>query len=147
MKKIAIAADHGGYELKEVLKKHYTGQGVDFIDLGTASEASVDYPDYAAKMADAVLSGKAEVGILICGTGIGISIAANRYHGIRAAVLYDDDVARLAHEHNNANVVVFGGRTMAVEDCIRRFDIFMNAKYEGGRHDRRLEKIEQGGCC
>ena len=84
MKKIAIAADHGGYELKEVLKKHYAGQGVDFIDLGTASEASVDYPDYAAKMADAVLSGKAEVGILICGTGIGISIAANRYHGIRA---------------------------------------------------------------
>lgn len=146
MKKIAIAADHGGYELKEVLKKYYAGQGVDFIDLGTASEASVDYPDYAAKMADAVLSGKAEVGILICGTGIGISIAANRYHGIRAAVLYDDDVARLAHEHNNANVVVFGGRTMAVEDCIRRFDIFMNAKYEGGRHDRRLEKIEQGGC-
>lgn len=146
MKKIAIAADHGGYELKEVLKKHYAGQGVDFIDLGTASEASVDYPDYAAKMADAVLSGKAEIGILICGTGIGISIAANRYHGIRAAVLYDDDVARLAHEHNNANVVVFGGRTMAVEDCIRRFDIFMNAKYEGGRHDRRLEKIEQGGC-
>ena len=97
-------------------------------------------------MADAVLSRKAEVGIFICGTGIGISIAANRYHGIRAAVLYDDDVARLAHEHNNANVVVFGGRTMAVEDCIRRFDIFMNAKYEGGRHDRRLEKIEQGGC-
>lgn len=146
MKKIAIAADHGGYELKEVLKKHYAEQGLNFIDLGTASEASVDYPDYAAKMADAVLSGKAEVGILICGTGIGISIAANRYHGIRAAVLYDDDVARLAHEHNNANVVVFGGRTMAVEDCIRRFDIFMNAKYEGGRHDRRLEKIEQGGC-
>lgn len=140
MAKIAIAADHGGYELKETFKKRYP----DLIDLGTDSEASVDYPDFAAKMAEYLLSGKAETGILICGTGIGISIAANRYHGIRAAILYNDETARLAHEHNNANIAVFGGREMSVEDCLRRFDIFLKAKYEGGRHEHRLEKIERG---
>lgn len=142
--KIAIAADHGGFELKEALKKHYREQGTEVLDLGTDSQASVDYPDYAAKMAEFILSKKADLGILICGTGIGISIAANRYKGIRAALLYNDEVARLAHEHNNANVLVFGGRTMTQEDCIRRLDIFLESHYEGGRHDRRLEKMERG---
>ncbi len=142
--KIAIAADHGGFQLKENFKKYYEKQGIDLIDLGTTDETSVDYPDYAAKMAEAIKSGQATLGILICGTGIGISIAANRYHGIRAALLYSDDVARLAHEHNNANVVVFGGRTMTESECFRRMDIFLQAKFEGGRHERRLEKIEQG---
>ena len=144
--KVAIGADHGGVHLKATIKALLDELNVAYTDFGTDSEDSVDYPDIAEPVAKAVAAGEYDRGILICGTGIGISIAANRYHGIRAAVLYDDDVARLAHEHNNANVVVFGGRTMAVEDCIRRFDIFMNAKYEGGRHDRRLEKIEQGGC-
>ncbi len=142
--KIAIAADHGGFQLKESFKKYYEKQGVELLDLGTNDESSVDYPDYAAKMAEAIKSGQATLGILICGTGIGISIAANRYHGIRAALLYSDDVARLAHEHNNANVVVFGGRTMTESECFHRMDIFLQAKFEGGRHERRLEKIEQG---
>ncbi len=139
--KIAIAADHGGFELKETLKQHY--KALNLSDLGTYSADSVDYPDYAHKMAHAILSGQADFGILICGTGIGISIAANRYKGIRAALLYSQDVARLAKAHNNANIIVFGGRTMSVDDVINRIDTFMQTSYEGGRHQRRLDKIEE----
>ena len=141
--KIALASDHGGFKLKEFLKKYIEKQNIDYIDLGTDSEESVDYPDFAAKMAQAIKNQQADIGILICGTGIGISIAANRYHGIRAAILYDDDVARLAKEHNNANVVVFGGRTMSEEDCLRRLQIFLETKFAGGRHERRIATIEE----
>ena len=95
-------------------------------------------------MAEVILNGQAELGILICGTGIGISIAANRYHGIRAALLYDDFTAEMAKKHNNANVIVFGGRTMSVPDVVRRIGIFMQTEFEGGRHNRRIEKIEEG---
>lgn len=136
--KIAIGADHGGFDLKEKLKLHYP----DLIDLGTFSHESCDYPDIAKAMSTKILSGEADLGILICGTGIGISIAANRYKGIRAAILYDDFVAEMAHQHNNANVIVFGGRTMAEDDVLRRIDIFLKTKYEGGRHDRRLAKLD-----
>ncbi len=139
---IAIAADHGGFELKEILIKHYAKQNLILKDLGTYSEESVDYPDISKKMADEILSKKSDLGILICGTGIGISIAANRYKGIRAAILYNSDVARLAKEHNNANIAVFGGRMMSADDCIKNFDIFLNAKFEGGRHDRRICKLD-----
>ena len=138
--KIAIAADHGGFELKEALKQHYAD--LDLIDLGTYSADSVDYPDYAQKIARAILSEQADLGILICGTGIGISIAANRYKGIRAALLYSAEAARLAKAHNNANILVFGGRTMAVDDVINRIDTFMQTSYEGGRHQRRLNKLD-----
>lgn len=138
--KIAIGADHGGFELKEILKKHYDN----LIDLGTYNNESCDYPDIAAAMSKKILAGEVDLGILICGTGIGISIAANRYHGIRAAILYDDFVAEMAKKHNNANVIAFGGRTMEPEDVIKRIDIFMKNEYEGGRHDRRLTKIEEG---
>ena len=141
--KIALASDHGGFKLKEFLKKYIEKQNIDYIDLGTDSEESVDYPDFAAKMAQAIKNQQADIGILVCGTGIGISIAANRYHGIRAAILYDDDVARLAKEHNNANVVVFGGRTMSEEDCLRRLQIFLETKFAGGRHERRIATIEE----
>ncbi len=95
-------------------------------------------------MAETILNRQAELGILICGTGIGISIAANRYHGIRAALLYDDFTAEMAKKHNNANVIVFGGRTMQVSDVVRRIGIFMQTEFEGGRHNRRIEKIEEG---
>lgn len=139
--KIAIASDHGGFELKEMLKKHYVA--LNLLDLGTYSTDSVDYPDYAHKMAHTILSGQADFGILICGTGIGISIAANRHKGIRAALLYSDEAAKMAKAHNNANVIVFGGRTMAPEDVIKRIDIFMQTAYEGGRHQQRLDKIEE----
>ena len=138
--KIAIAAAHGGLELKEALKQHYAD--LDLIDLGTYSADSVDYPDYAQKVARAILSEQADLGILICGTGIGISIAANRYKGIRAALLYSAEAARLAKAHNNANILVFGGRTMAVDDVINRIDTFMQTSYEGGRHQRRLNKLD-----
>ena len=138
--KIAIASDHGGFELKEQLLEHYRSDH--WLDLGTYSKDSVDYPDYAQKMANAVRKGEADLGILVCGTGIGISIAANRCKGIRAALLYSIEAARLAKEHNNANVLVFGGRTMAFNDVVSRIDTFLAASYEGGRHQTRLDKIE-----
>lgn len=143
MKKMAIGSDHGGFELKEKLINHYKNQGINFSDLGTHSSDSCDYPDIADKMAESVLKGEVDLGILICGTGIGISIAANRHKGIRAAVLYDDFTAEMACRHNNANIMVFGGRTMSFEDVVRRIDIFLKTKYEGGRHQRRLDKLDE----
>ncbi len=140
--KIAIAADHGGFEMKQALIKYFSSKGIILQDLGTDSTASTDYPDYGDKMARYILSGQANLGILICGTGIGISISANRYRGIRAALLYSDQVAELAKQHNNANIIVFGGRTMSVEDAVKRTEIFLNAVYEGGRHQRRLDKLD-----
>ncbi len=142
--KIAIASDHGGFELKQRLIEHFAGLGQKFDDLGTCSSESCDYPDVAHKMVSALLEHKAELGILICGTGIGISIAANRFQGIRAAVLYDDFTAEMAKKHNNANIMVFGGRTMPFEDVVRRIGIFMNTEFEGGRHSARIAKIEEG---
>lgn len=140
--KIAIAADHGGFQLKQRLIEEYNHKNIELLDIGTYCEESCDYPDVANNMADAILSHKANIGILICGTGIGISIAANRHKGIRAAILYDDFTAEMAKKHNNANVMVFGGRTMELDDVIRRIKIFLNTEFEGGRHIRRIEKIE-----
>ena len=140
---IAIASDHGGFELKAQLIEYYKNKGISLQDMGTYSSDSCDYPDIAEKLCQAILSGETETGILVCGTGIGISIAANRHKGIRAAVLYDDDVARLAREHNNANIAVFGGRTMKKEDVFRRMDIFLKTEFEGGRHQRRIDKLDK----
>ena len=139
--KIAIAADHGGFELKEILRRHYAD--LNFADLGTYDCSSVDYPDIAQKMVKALRSKTADLGILICGTGVGISISANRYKGIRAALIYSTEVARLAKEHNNANILVFGGRTMKAQDVIGYIDTFLGATYEGGRHQRRLDKLDE----
>ena len=122
--KIVIASDHGGLELKEQIKNYYAGRGIALDDVGTYSSDSCDYPDIAAAACNKILRGDADWGILICGTGIGISIAANRFKGIRAALLYSEDVARLAKEHNNANVVVFGGRTMRYDEVIARLEAF-----------------------
>lgn len=140
--KIAIAADHGGFKLKELIRKHYEKQGINLIDLGAYSEESVDYPDIAEITCKNVLESSVELGILICGTGIGISIAANRHKGIRAAILYDDFVAQMAKEHNNANVIVFGGRTMSEQDVIKRIDIFLKSEFQGGRHGCRIDKLD-----
>ena len=145
--KIAIAADHGGFALKQKLIEAFTPKGYQFDDLGTNSEESVDYPDYAEKVCRALLAHKADLGILVCGSGIGISIAANRPKGIRAALLYSDEVAALARKHNNANIAVFGGRTMAEDDVLRRMQIFLNTEFEGGRHIRRIEKLDVYGEC
>ncbi len=140
--KIALAADHGGFEMKNKIAQYLKSKNFDVVDLGTNSADSVDYPDFAQKVVQKLLKGEADLGILVCGTGIGISIAANRHKGIRAALLYDDYVAKVAKEHNNANVLCFGGRTMKIDDVLKRIDIFLDAKYEGGRHDRRLCKLD-----
>ena len=140
--KIAIASDHGGLDMKNALTQHFAKQGFDIDDLGTNSTDSVDYPDYADKMAEHILAQKAELGILVCGTGVGISIAANRHKGIRAALIYDEFVAQMAKAHNNANIIVFGGRTMNIEDVIKYCTIFINTKFESGRHQNRLNKLD-----
>jgi len=141
--KIAIASDHGGFELKEKLITYLESKGIIVENLGTYSPDSVDYPDYADKMAECILRGKADLGILICGTGIGISIAANRHQGIRAALLYNKFAAEMAKKHNNANVIVFGGRTMNFEDVTSYIDIFLRTSFEGGRHQRRIDKLDK----
>jgi ribose 5-phosphate isomerase B len=138
---IALAADHGGYELKEILKKELEGWGYGVLDLGTDGPASVDYPDYAEAMAAAIRSKVADSGVLVCGTGIGISIAANRHPDIRAALVHDATTARLSREHNDANVVVFGGRTTAAEQAKECLKIFLETAFEGGRHARRVAKM------
>ena len=138
---IALAADHGGFELKNLLAEKLAEWGYEPLDLGTYSTDSVDYPDMAAKMADAIKAGKAERGVLVCGTGIGISIAANRFPFIRAALIHDAFGARLCREHNNANVIVFGGRTTGVEVAYDCLNTFLNTQFAGGRHARRIEKL------
>ena len=141
--KIAIASDHGGFDLKQKLIEYYQKQNIELENLGTNSADSVDYPDFGAKMARYILEKKADLGILICGTGIGISIAANRFKGIRAALLYSDFAAEMAKKHNNANIIAFGGRTMDFEDVVRRIGIFMKTEFEGGRHEKRIEKLDK----
>ncbi len=140
--KIAIASDHGGFELKEAMKNHYKNQGIILTDLGTHSTESCDYPLIAEKLTSALLRKEFDLGILICGTGIGISIAANRVKGIRAALLYNKEAAHLAREHNNANIAVFGGRTQTPQQAIEYFDTFLNASFEGGRHQRRIDELD-----
>lgn len=137
----AIASDHAGYELKEALKASLNDDGQQVLDLGTDGPDSVDYPDFAAALADAIASGRADRGVLVCGTGIGISIAANRNPAVRAALCHDATTARLSREHNDANVLVLGARLIGEEvarDCL---SVFLSTKYEGGRHDRRVAKL------
>ncbi len=145
-RKLLIASDHGGYALKEALKKAFedvrVGEYViEWLDLGCHNPDSVDYPDYAHALADAIKAGKADTGVLICGSGIGISIAANRHAHIRAALCGDVTSARLSRAHNNANVIVFGGRVIGDQVAIDCLDIFLKTPYEGGRHDRRIGKM------
>ena len=140
--KIAIASDHGGLEMKKALVEYFAELGLNLTDLGTNTTDSVDYPDFADKMAQHILAKESDLGILICGTGVGISIAANRHKGIRAALVYNEFVAQMAKAHNNANVLVFGGRTMDIEDVKKYCDIFLNTSFEGGRHQNRLDKLE-----
>lgn len=141
--KIAIGSDHGGLELKDKVTRFLTNKGIEVLDKGTSSSESVDYPDYAALVARSILTGEADLGILVCGTGIGISIAANRFKGIRAGLVYSRETARLSREHNNANILVAGGRTMDHEQVLEWVDIWLNSEFEGGRHLRRIEKIDK----
>lgn len=139
--KIAIAADHGGYELKNVIINHLNAKGYDVVNLGTDTPDSVDYPDYAEKCANEVLGGDAAFGIVVCGTGIGISIAANKIKGIRCALCTSPETAALAKQHNNANIISLGGRTTDNDTAIKIVDAYMAAEFEGGRHQNRVDKI------
>lgn len=142
MMKIAIASDHGGVDLKEIISNFLKNKNFQVVDLGTNDTTSVDYPIFADKLADNILKKESDLGILVCGTGVGISIRANRHKGIRAALLYDDEVAVMAKKHNNANVIVFGGRTMNSNDVLKRIDIFLNTEFEGGRHQKRIDLLD-----
>lgn len=137
---IAIACDHGGYDLKELIKSEFDKE-FEFIDLGTHSKDSVDYPEYGQALSRAIIEGKAQRGILICGSGIGISIAANRFKEIRAANCTDVTMARLTRLHNDANVLALGARIVGVEVALDIVKTFMNTEFEGGRHENRIKKL------
>jgi ribose 5-phosphate isomerase B len=138
---IIIGSDHGGLALKKALTSYLTRREIAVQDAGTNSDASVDYPDFGQKVAETVISGAAELGILICGTGIGMSIAANKIPGIRAALVTDVFMARMAKEHNNANVLVLGGRVLDEQKACDLVGAWLDATFEGGRHQARLDKI------
>ena len=140
---IAIASVHGGFELKEKVKEHLRERNVKFVDLGTNSTESVDYPVYGKACAEAVASGKAERGIVICGTGIGISIAANKVKGIRCGLCTSVEMAKLTRQHNNANMLAMGGRILETETAFAIVDAFIDTQFEGGRHKRRTDMLDE----
>jgi ribose 5-phosphate isomerase B len=139
--RIAIGADHAGYHLKETIKGRLLESGLAVDDVGTAGEASVDYPDYAAAVAGRVASGANERGILICGTGIGMAMAANKVDGIRAAAAGDIESARLSREHNDANVLTLGARITPPDLALEIVRLFLETPFAGGRHQRRVDKV------
>lgn len=140
---IVLAADHGGFLLKEQVKKHLAQQGIEFIDCGTHSEESVDYPDMAQAACEKITSGECQLGLLFCGTGVGISIAANKIKGIRACCCSDSFSAKYTRMHNDANVLCMGGRVVGPGLACELVDLFLNTSFEGGRHQRRIDKIKQ----
>ncbi len=142
MMKIAIGCDHGGLEYKDAVKKHLLSKGYEVIDVGTNSLDSCHYPIYGAEVGRKVASGECRFGIVICTSGEGISIAANKIKGVRCGLAYNDDVARLMRQHNDANVIGFGQKFMALDDVVRRVDIFLNTEFEGGRHQTRVDLIK-----
>jgi ribose 5-phosphate isomerase B len=140
---VAVGSDHAGFELKQRIKRFLTETGIQVHDLGTASTDSVDYPDFAQRVACEVRDRQADLGILMCGTGVGVCIAANKIKGIRAAAVWDPDIARLARQHNNANILCLPGRHMDPEFAVELARIWLNTVFEGGRHQRRVEKITE----
>ncbi|MDD4366559.1 MAG: ribose 5-phosphate isomerase B [Eubacteriales bacterium] len=145
--KIAIAADHGGYELKEKIKEYLESiyandKDVEILDIGTDSDASVDYPMYGKKCAEKVASGQAQKGIVICGTGIGISIAANKVKGIRCALCTNEKMAEMSRKHNDANMLALGGRITDPDTALRIVDVWLKTNFEGGRHKRRVDMLD-----
>ena len=140
---LLIASDHGGLELKQVLVDFLKQRGIQVNDLGVHADDSVDYPDYAALVAEPISRQEADQGILVCGTGIGMSIAANKFPGVRAALVHDEFTAQMAREHNNANVLVLGGRVLDPDLACRMVALWCDTDYEGGRHQNRLNKIIQ----
>ncbi len=143
-RKIAIGNDHAGYEMKEFLKGSFEPEGYTFYDEGTYSESSVDYPDFAFPVCQRVLDGDVSTGVLICGTGNGMAMTANKKKGIRAALCWNPEIARLARLHNDANVLVLPGRFLTQKEAEAIFKVFMITMFEGGRHIPRIEKMNQG---
>ena len=141
--RIAIGSDHAGYPVKEAIRKYLEAAGYQVDDQGTSTEESVDYPDYGKSVGELVASKQDDFGIAVCGTGIGISIAANKVPGIRAALAHDVLTARLAREHNDANVLALGGRIVTAVAAVEMVQTFLTTAYVGGRHQRRLDKISQ----
>jgi len=139
--KIALGSDHAGFELKEDLRSFLGERQVEILDLGTFSEAPVDYPDVAIKVAEEVSRGEVERGLLICGTGIGMSMVANRFAGVRAALCHDVYTARMSREHNNANILALGGRVIGKGLAREILKVWLETQFQGGRHERRLDKI------
>lgn len=141
--KIAIGCDHGGFEHKNAIKDHLIERGFDVTDCGIYENVSVDYPDIAVKVCDEITSGRCERGILVCGTGIGMSLTANKIKGIRAAALSDHYSAKYTRLHNNSNILCLGGRVVGIGTALELVDLFVDTEYEGGRHKRRLDKIAE----
>ncbi len=145
MTQLVLGSDHGGLELKTQLKTYLQAQypHLTLEDVGTYSNDSCDYPDYADSLCESILSGQSQLGILCCGTGIGISMRANRHKGIRAAVVHSEFTAKMTKAHNNANVLCLGGRTSTIEDAQSWVSIWLDTEFEGGRHQRRLEGLDK----
>ncbi|QEK13235.1 ribose 5-phosphate isomerase B [Crassaminicella thermophila] len=139
--KIALGSDHGGYNLKEAIKKYLEEKGIEYEDFGTNSTESVDYPEFGMKVAEAVVSGEYQRGIVCCGTGIGISISANKVPGIRCAVVSDTFSAQMSKEHNNANVLALGERVIGQGLALKIVEVWLNTEFAGGRHERRVNLI------
>ena len=139
--KIALGCDHGGLGLMKAVEAKLKEMGIEVVDMGTESEESVDYPDFAAKVAESVSNGTVDRGITICGTGIGMSITANKFPGIRAALCHDSYTARMSRQHNDANILVMGGRVTGDEVALEMLKQWIETPFDGGRHQRRLDKI------
>ena len=140
--KISLGSDHAGYIVKEEIKKHLISKGYEVLDVGTNSTDSCDYPIFAKAAAKLVSEGTAKYGVLVCSSGEGIMMTANKVKGVRCGLAYNNDVARLIRQHNNANMIAFGANFMKLEDIIKRIDIFLSTDFEGGRHERRVSEIE-----
>ena len=140
--KIAVGCDHGGLEYKNAIKEHLEKSGHQVVDVGTFNHDSCHYPTFGIAVGEKVASKECDYGVVVCTSGEGICIAANKIKGVRCGLAYNDDVARLIRQHNNANMIGFGANFMALEDVLRRIDIFLATEFEGGRHERRVNEIE-----
>ena len=141
MAMIALGCDHGGFALKQAVKKFLDEKGLEYKDYGTYTEESCDYPEYGEAVAKAIVAGECDRGILICGTGIGISLAANKVKGIRAALCHNEFTAQMCREHNNAQILAMGARVLEEDMALRIVDIFLNTEFAGGRHETRVNKL------
>jgi ribose 5-phosphate isomerase B len=139
--KIALGADHAGFRLKDAVREHLVTAGHETVDYGTASDESTDYPDYGAPAARAVARGEAERGILVCGSGVGMCMVANKVRGVRAALVWHPEIARLSRQHNDANVLCLPARFVGIEQALEIVDAWLATAFEGGRHGRRVEKM------